>query len=117
MTAPGGSAQPVTGTGPAGGAGAGHHVQVRIPTILRAYTGGASAVSVRVRSGATVSDVITAVEADHPGVRARVLDETGQIRRFVNLYVDDEDVRFGDGLATTVPAGATLSIIPAVAGG
>ncbi len=115
MTAPGSSRGQVTGT--TGGTGAGQQVQVRIPTILRAYTGGASGVSVQTFSGATVSDVISAVEADHPGVRARVLDETGQIRRFVNLYVDEEDVRFADGLATPVPAGATLSIIPAVAGG
>ena len=105
---------PQTG-GPAVGAPV--PVQVRIPTILRAYTGGASTVSVHIQAAATVAGVISAVEADHPGVRARVLDETGQIRRFVNLYVDEEDVRFGNGLATPVPAGATVSIIPAVAGG
>lgn len=110
----------MTGPGdddPAAGAGSGGTVQVRLPTILRAYTGGASTVSVELGSGATVSDVITELESHHPGVRARVLDETGQIRRFVNVYVEDEDVRFGDGLGTPIPAGATLSIIPAVAGG
>jgi molybdopterin converting factor small subunit len=119
---------------------AGTTVQVRIPTILRAYTGGASVVTVSpvsqgsevegsVRevsvsegsvddgSAVTVADIITALEAEHPGIRARVLDELGQVRRFVNIYVEDDDVRFGQGLQTPVPARATVSIIPAVAGG
>ncbi len=95
----------------------GPQVQVRVPTILRAYTGGASTVPVHIDGEATVLDVIGTLETDHPGIRARVLDETGQIRRFVNVYVDDEDVRFAQGLRTAIPAGATLSIIPAVAGG
>ncbi|HEY5116619.1 MAG TPA: MoaD/ThiS family protein [Nakamurella sp.] len=89
-------------------------VQVRIPTILRAYTGGATVVSA---SGATIGDVIGSLEAAHPGIRARVLDEQGSVRRFVNLYLDDDDIRFGLGLQTPVTTGATVSIIPAVAGG
>ncbi|MGS0686578.1 ubiquitin-like small modifier protein 1 [Nakamurella sp. GG22] len=92
-------------------------VTVRVPTILRAYTGGASTVTVDAGTGCSVGDLITRLESEHPGIRARVLDEAGQIRRFVNVYVDDEDVRFGDGLQTDVAPGTTLSIIPAVAGG
>jgi molybdopterin converting factor small subunit len=91
-------------------------VSVRIPTILRTYTGGESEVSVEPGDG-TLAGVIEALEATAPGIRARVLDETGALRRFVNIYVDDDDVRFTDGLATPTPAGAKISIIPAVAGG
>ena len=87
---------------------------VRIPTILRTYTGGASAVTA---AGATVGDVLAAVEQEHPGIRARLVDETGAVRRFVNIYIDDDDIRFGDGLDTAIADGSTLSIIPAVAGG
>lgn len=87
---------------------------VRIPTILRTYTGGASAVTA---AGATVGEVLAAVDAAHPGIRARLIDETGSLRRFVNIYIDDDDIRFGDGLDTPVSNGSTLSIIPAVAGG
>ena len=104
-------------SGAAGSTSTGQQVQVRVPTILRTYTAGASIVSVQIPAAATVSDVVTAVEGEYPGIRARVLDETGQIRRFVNVYVDEEDVRFTDGLRTPVAAGATVSIIPAVAGG
>jgi len=89
-------------------------VSVRIPTILRAYTQGAAQVSV---DGGTLTDVIEALEAAHPGIKARVLDEDGQIRRFVNVYVNDDDVRFADGLGTATPDGTSISIIPAVAGG
>jgi len=89
-------------------------VTVRIPTILRSYTGGASAVTA---AGATVGDVLLAVELAHPGIRARLIDESGALRRFVNIYVDDDDIRFGDGLDTRASSGAILSIIPAVAGG
>jgi len=87
---------------------------VRIPTILRTYTGGASEVSA---AGGTLAEVIDSLEADHPGIRARVLDEAGKLRRFVNVYVNDDDVRFAEGLDTVVPAGGSVSIIPAVAGG
>ena len=89
-------------------------VTVRIPTILRQLTGGASEVSAE---GATLADVLKHVDTAHPGVSGRVLDDDGKIRRFVNVYVGDEDVRFADGLQTATPDGVTVSIIPAVAGG
>jgi sulfur-carrier protein len=89
-------------------------VTVRVPTILRPLTGGAAEVSVE---GATLADVLDALEADHTGIRARVLDDDGKLRRFVNVYVGDEDVRFAEGLQTPTPDGASVSIIPAVAGG
>jgi len=91
-------------------------VSVRIPTILRTYTGGESEVSVEPAED-TLAGVIEALEVAAPGIRARVLDESGALLRFVNIYVDDDDVRFTDGLATPTPAGAKISIIPAVAGG
>ena len=87
---------------------------VRIPTILRPYTEGAAEVAAE---GGTLADVLDSLEAAHPGIRARVLDDDGAIRRFVNVYVNDDDVRFADGLATATPDGASVSIIPAVAGG
>jgi len=87
---------------------------VRIPTILRTYTGGVSEVPA---DGSTLSEVLTSLEANHPGIRARVLDDSGALRRFVNVYVGDEDVRFASGLDTAVSDGAKISIIPAVAGG
>lgn len=89
-------------------------VQVRIPTILRTYTGGASEVSA---TGDTLTAVLEDLEANHPGIRARILDDQGQIRRFVNVYVGNDDVRFLDNLDTPTPAGAQVSVIPAVAGG
>ena len=89
-------------------------VTVRIPTILRTYTDGESEVSA---DGATLTDVLDDLEANHSGIRARILDDTGEIRRFVNVYVGNDDVRFLDGLKTATPEGAQLSIIPAVAGG
>lgn len=92
-------------------------VAVRVPTILRTYTGGESAVSVDVKDEATLADVVTALEGAYPGIKARVLDDTGQIRRFVNVYVNDDDVRFAQGLDTPTPSGAKVSVIPAVAGG
>lgn len=87
---------------------------VRIPTPLRTVTGGASTVQV---DGANVEEVLAGLEAQHPGIAARILDDDGAIRRFVNVFVDDEDVRFAQGTATPVGEGATVSIIPAVAGG
>ncbi|MGK5496816.1 MoaD/ThiS family protein [Streptomyces sp. URMC 125] len=89
-------------------------VTVRIPTILRAYTGGQAEVSAE---GATLAEVIADLEKNHQGISARVLDDSGKLRRFVNVYVDDDDVRFADGLQTATPDGAGVSIIPAVAGG
>lgn len=89
-------------------------ITVRIPTPLRPLTGGRSEVAA---AGATVADVLADLERQHPGVRARLMDDQGQLRRFVNLYLNDEDIRFLEGLATPVPARADLSIVPAIAGG
>ena len=89
-------------------------VTVRIPTPLRAFTAGVAEVPVE---AGTVAEVVAALEAAHTGIAARVLDEEGRLRRFVNVYVGDEDIRFLEGLGTPVPDGATVSIIPAVAGG
>jgi sulfur-carrier protein len=89
-------------------------VSVRIPTILRPYTDGASEVSAE---GATLADVLADLDGAHPGIKGRVLDDEGQIRRFVNVYLNDDDVRFAEGLATPTPDGTSISIIPAVAGG
>ena len=89
-------------------------VTVRIPTTLRPMAGGNSQVQVE---GATLADVITSLETVHPGFRDRLLDEAGAMRKFVNIFVADDDVRYLQGLDTPVPAGETVSIIPAVAGG
>jgi len=89
-------------------------VSVRIPTILRTYTGGESEVSAE---GATLAEVLDDLEASYSGIRARILDDAGDLRRFVNVYVGNDDVRFLDGLGTPTPDGVQLSIIPAVAGG
>ena len=89
-------------------------VSVRIPTILRTYTGGAAEVAAE---GATLAAVIDDLEANHTGIRGRILDDSGKLRRFVNVYVNEDDVRFADGLETATPDGAGVSIIPAVAGG
>ncbi|GAA2362899.1 MULTISPECIES: MoaD/ThiS family protein [Streptomyces] len=89
-------------------------VNVRIPTILRTYTGGQAEVSAE---GATLAEVLSDLDRNHQGIAARVLDDTGKLRRFVNVYVNDDDVRFADGLETATPDGAGISIIPAVAGG
>ncbi len=89
-------------------------VTVRIPTTMRPLSGGNSTVQVE---GATLSEVLAALEATHPGFNDRLFDETGALRKFVNVFVADDDVRYLDGLDTQVPAGETVSIIPAVAGG
>ncbi len=89
-------------------------VSVRIPTILRTYTGGESEVSAE---GSTLAAVIDDLEANHNGIKARVLDDTGKLRRFVNVYVGNDDVRFLEALETETPDGTQISIIPAVAGG
>lgn len=89
-------------------------VSVRIPTILRTYTQGVAEVT---GEGGTLREVLRKLDADYPGIGGRILDETGRIRRFVNVYVGEEDVRFVDGLDTSTPDGAQISIIPAVAGG
>ncbi|AKV02405.1 MoaD and/or ThiS family prootein [Labilithrix luteola] len=86
---------------------------VRIPAALRSLTGGADEVKA---AGATVGDLITDLESRHPGLRDRLLDEKG-VRRFINIYVGEEDVRFTGGLATEVKTGDQVSIVPAIAGG
>ena len=87
---------------------------VRIPTQLRTLSGGSAEVSV---DGATVGEVLAALETAHPGFGERLFDDDRKLRRFVNVFVADEDVRFADGLDTKVADGQTVSIIPAVAGG
>ena len=87
---------------------------VRVPTQLRNLSGGDAEVTV---DGSTVGEVLSALETAHPGFHDRLFDEGGQLRRFVNVFVADEDVRFLDGLDTAVGSGQTVSIIPAVAGG
>ena len=89
-------------------------VIVRVPTILRSYTGGEAEVT---GEGATLRDVISDIETRNTGISARILDENGKIRRFVNVYVNEEDVRFEQGLDTPTPAGTTISVLAAVAGG
>ncbi|HWI44512.1 MAG TPA: MoaD/ThiS family protein [Nocardioides sp.] len=89
-------------------------VSVRIPTILRTYTGGESEVSAE---GANVAEVLEDLDANYAGIKGRILDEDGKLRRFVNVYVGNDDIRFQDDLATPTPAGTEISVIPAVAGG
>ncbi len=89
-------------------------VSVRIPTILRTYTGGESEVSA---SGANLAEVLDDLDASFSGIKARILDESGELRRFVNVYVGNDDVRLLDHLATPTPDGTQISVIPAVAGG
>jgi sulfur-carrier protein len=87
---------------------------IRIPTQLRTFTGGSGEVQVE---AASVGDALKALDAAHPGLADRLFDPSGQLRRFVNVFLADEDVRFLDGLATPIAEGQTLSIVPAVAGG
>ena len=89
-------------------------VTVRVPTTLRTLTAGASEVAVE---GSTVAEALDNLEAAHPGFKQRLLDDAGGLRRFVNVFVADDDVRFLEGLNTPVADGETMSIIPAVAGG
>jgi molybdopterin synthase sulfur carrier subunit len=89
-------------------------VSVRVPTILRPYTQGVSEVSVE---GSTLSEVLDSLDSSYPGIKSRVLDDSGDLRRFVNVYVDNDDVRFAEGLQTKIKNGGQVSIIPAVAGG
>ena len=88
-------------------------VSVRIPTILRTYTGGEKAVEA---SGSTLSELIDDLENNHPGIKDRLIDN-GDLRRFVNVYVNDEDVRFTGSLDTALKDGDSVTILPAVAGG
>lgn len=89
-------------------------IEVRIPTILRTYTGGEKTVS---GEGSTLNQLIDDLESNHEGIRARLLEDGGELRRFVNVYVNDEDVRFTGSLDTSLSDGDTVVILPAVAGG
>ncbi len=89
-------------------------VKVKLPTQLRTVTGGEGEVQVE---GETVGAVLDALYAAHGELRDRIADDDGSLRRFVNVYVNGDDIRFGDGLKTPVPAGAEVQILPAVAGG
>ena len=89
-------------------------VTVRIPTTMRPISGGSSTVEVE---GSTLAEVLKALDATHPGFAERLFDDAGALRRFVNVFVADDDVRYLAGLETPVPEGETVSIIPAVAGG
>jgi molybdopterin synthase sulfur carrier subunit len=88
-------------------------IEVRIPTILRNYTGGAKSVE---GSGGTLADLIADVDSRHSGLQERLVDASG-LRRFVNVYLNDEDVRFIGGLEAPVKDGDTVTVLPAVAGG
>ena len=89
-------------------------VDVRLPTVLRNHAGGASAVNV---DGATIGEVLSKLVAEYPGMAGQVLTDEGTLHKFVNIYVDDDDVRYLQGLDTPVADGAEVSILPAVAGG
>lgn len=87
---------------------------VRVPTTLRTLTEGEREVAVE---ASNVREALAALEAAHPGFAERLIDDDGNLRRFVNVFVDDDDIRFLDGLETEVPEGQTIAIVPAVAGG
>jgi sulfur-carrier protein len=90
-------------------------VKVKIPTPLRGLTNNQDTVDAD--GAATVSEVVQNLEQNYPGMRERLLDDQGELRRFVNIYVNGEDIRFLDNLATAIKAGDEVSIVPAVAGG
>jgi molybdopterin synthase sulfur carrier subunit len=89
-------------------------IRVRIPPPLRPLTGGAEEVDV---AGANVGDVLADLEANYPGIKARLFGDDGKVRRFINVYVNDEDIRFLENLDSAVNDGDELSIVPAIAGG
>ncbi|MCB5167254.1 MoaD/ThiS family protein [Streptomyces bambusae] len=91
-------------------------IEVSIPTILRTYTDGAKAVT---GEGTTLGELFQDLETRHTGIRERIVDESkgGELRRFVNVYLNDEDVRFLDGITTKLTDGDNVTILPAVAGG
>jgi sulfur-carrier protein len=88
-------------------------IEVRIPTILRTYTDGQKAVEA---SGNTIAELFADLETRHTGIQARLVQD-GELRRFVNVYLNDEDVRFLDGVSTKLSDGDSVTILPAVAGG
>ena len=89
-------------------------VSVRIPTPLRKFTDGKSEVEVQ---GTTVTEVVESLEVNFPGIKEKLCDETGKLRKFLNIYLNDEDIRFMDALETEVRDGDSLALIPAIAGG
>ncbi|MFD5317988.1 MoaD/ThiS family protein [Streptomyces sp. NPDC127098] len=89
-------------------------IEVRIPTILRSYTDGQKAVK---GTGATIAELFTDLDANHPGIKDRLVEDGGKLRRFVNVYLNDEDVRFLAGVDTELSDGDSVTILPAVAGG
>ena len=89
-------------------------VSVRIPTPLRKFTDGKGEVEVQ---GTTVTEVVESLEANFPGIKEKLCDETGKLRKFLNIYLNDEDIRFMDALETEVRDGDSLALIPAIAGG
>ena len=89
-------------------------VEVKLPTVLRTHADGQATVSV---DGATVGEVFTALVEQYPGLRGNLLDDAGGLHKFVNVYKDDDDIRYLDGLDTKLADGDVLSILPAVAGG
>jgi MoaD family protein len=89
-------------------------IEVRIPTILRTHTGGNKTVE---GSGDTLAALVDDLDAQHPGIKGRLVTEEGTLHRFVNVYVNDEDVRFTGSLDTQVKDGDSVTILPAVAGG
>ena len=89
-------------------------VHVRIPTPLRRFTGGAEEVSA---DGATVAALVEDLERNHQGLKERICDEGGKVRRFVNIFVNGDDIRFLNNLETVIKAGDEVSIVPAIAGG
>jgi molybdopterin synthase sulfur carrier subunit len=88
--------------------------QVRVPTPLRKFTGGSEAVEAE---GTNVTAILADLDTRYPGIRERICDESGQVRRFVNIFVNGEDIRFLSNLDTTVKAGDEVSVVPAIAGG
>lgn len=89
-------------------------VHVRVPTPLRRFTGGAEQVSV---DGANIAALVNDIEHNHPGIKERICDDQGNIRRFVNIFVNGDDIRFLDNLETALKDGDEVSIVPAIAGG
>ena len=89
-------------------------VEVRLPTVLRTHAGGASVVTL---DGSTIGEVLAKLVAEYPGMAGQVIQADGSLHKFVNIYVNDDDVRYLDGVNTPVADGAEISILPAVAGG
>ena len=89
-------------------------VSIRLPTVLRSHVGGQASVEIQ---GATIGDILSTLVAEHPGLSGQVIAEDGTLNKFVNIYVNDDDVRYLPQLATPVADGDEISILPAVAGG